>query len=145
MFGRPCAAASIHVCVCVCCKIKSTQGCTQGRHVTRVHRPGAAASLHILAAQFLQFKLGTQGCTHGKATRIQSSAAVSARTHTHRHVCMCCRKINSGLVLPTRPCCENTYVCCSIGQTKVASKDQDLADQGLLRQYTCVTCVSQNK
>ena len=110
-FGRPDAAVSTHTQTKkkVCCKISQ-------------HR---AAPKDQRLSVWQTIRCGEH--THARRRMRQLSAVVSA----HTHVCMHCRKINSGLVLPTKPCCENTHVCCenthvccSVGQTKFASKGQ---------------------
>ena len=103
----------------------SIQDCTQVSEVARVWQI-TCCSEHTLARRRIR----------------QLSAVVSA----HKHVCMCCREISSGLVLPTKPCCESTHVCGSIGQMQVASTDQRFQLQGFGRPRAAATihmCVAE--
>ena len=116
-FGRPDAAVSTHTQTKKTSVLqdKSAQGCTQG---------SKASGYKGLADHLLRRRRA-----HACASQNEATQCCCKRTHTC--VCMRCRKINSGLVLPTKPCCENTHDCCSIGQTKVASKDQGFKLHGV--------------
>ena len=127
MFGRPRAAASIHI-----------EYFNSGLHPRTKESLGTGPGRPVAAVAYTCVLRNTsiQGCTQiSKVTRVWQIICCGEHTHLRRrirqfsaavrtHTCMCCRKINSGLVLPTKPCCENTHVCCSISQLEVASKDQ---------------------
>ena len=99
-FGRPAAAASIHISVS-----ETVPGCTQGSQVTRDWPTNCE-------------NMSSQGCTQGpRVTRVWPTACCCE----HTHVCckikpiQCCTQgRHVTRVRPTRCCCEPTHMRCRI-------------------------------
>ena len=111
-FGRPTAAASIHIYVS-----ETVPGCTQGSQVTRDWPTNCE-------------NMSSQGCTQGPRA---TSVWPTARCCEHTHVCckiksvQCCTQgRHVTRVRPTRCCCEPTHMRCRIFVFNVACKGQKI-------------------
>ena len=111
-FGRPTAAASIHICVS-----ETVPGCTQGSQVTRDWPTNCE-------------NMSSQGCTQGpRVTSVWPTACCCE----HTHVCCkiksiqgCTQGRHVTRVRPTRCCCEPTHMRCRIFLFNVARKGQKI-------------------
>ena len=110
-FGRPTAAASIHICVS-----ETVPGCTQGSQVTRDWPTNCDMS--------------SQGCTQGPRV---TSAWPTACCCEHTRVCCkiksiqgCTQGRHVTRVRPTRRCCEPTHMRCRIFLFNVARTGQKI-------------------
>ena len=111
-FGRPTAAASIHICVS-----ETVPGCTQGSQVTRDWPTNCE-------------NMSSQGCTQGPRV---TSVWPTASCCEHTHVCCkiksiqgCTQGRHVTRVRPTRCCCEPTHMRCRIFLFNVARKGQKI-------------------